>query len=217
LIRWAGRRVQKQNTTTTRKYYFDFKHALEETDTNDVIQHEYTFNPGGGEYGDLLSQYDGTNTLYHEFDALGSTSPLISEGQAEVDKWVYRAFGLQTQTLGGDVNPFTFVGKQSYWRDSETELYLLDARYYDPASCRFLSEDPIGYPGRSVQGYTPGRSPGRQAVRSVPASARALDEWCRGKWYFPGRSAGRAGAYPNTRGLPRRHTANRAPPSRLAG
>jgi RHS repeat-associated protein len=137
----AGRRVQKQNTTTTRKYYFDFKHALEETDTNDVIQHEYTFNPGGGEYGDLLSQYDGTNTLYHEFDALGSTSALISEGQAEVDRWVYRAFGLQTQTLGGDVNPFTFVGRQSYWHDTETDLYLLDRRYYDPASIRFVSED----------------------------------------------------------------------------
>ena len=37
------------------------------------------------EYGDLLSQYDGSSTLYNEFDALGSTGALLSDAAAETE------------------------------------------------------------------------------------------------------------------------------------
>ncbi len=42
-------------------------------------------------------------------------------------------------------SPFLFTGEQ---RDSETSLYYLRARYYDPETGRFLARDPVtGFAG----------------------------------------------------------------------
>jgi RHS repeat-associated protein len=142
----VGRRTRKETPTQTKQFLYDFKHLLQEVDGGGTTQKEYTFG-ADSEYGSLISQYDGAGTLYHEFDALGSTQGLLDDAQAETDKYVYRAFGLQTHTAGTSDNAQTFVGREGYFRDSETDLYLLDARYYDPASGRFVSEDPIGFRG----------------------------------------------------------------------
>jgi RHS repeat-associated protein len=45
-----------------------------------------------------------------------------------------------TASTGALTNPFQFSGREF---DSETGLYYYRARYYDPGSGRFLSEDPI--------------------------------------------------------------------------
>jgi RHS repeat-associated protein len=169
----VGHRVKKQTPTATTNFLYDFKHVLQERDGNDATQREYSFQ-ASSEYGDLVSQYDGSNTSYHEFDALGSTSALISDAAAETDKWVYRAFGLQTQTQGTSTNPLTFVGKQGYYHDSEAELYLCTDRYYEPTTGRFISEDPIGYKGGDWNLY---RYCGNNPVNAVdPSGLRAGPE-----------------------------------------
>src|SRR5258708_1471970 len=108
---------------TVRKYIYDHDKVLQETDGSGVTQKEYTSTTEL--YGDLLSAYDGTSAKYYEPDALGSTDALINEAQAVTDRWKYRAFGSATATLGGAGNPFTWVGRQEYFNDSETGLYLL--------------------------------------------------------------------------------------------
>ena len=85
-------------------------------------------------------------------DALGWTDALLDESQAATDRYQYRAFGLQTQQ-GGHESPFTFVGSQNYYRDSELELYYAGARYYDPVAGRWLSGDPIGLAAGDVNLY----------------------------------------------------------------
>jgi RHS repeat-associated protein len=97
------------------------------------------------EYGDLVSQYDGSDTLYHQCDGLGSTDALLDEWETATDRYAHRAFGLEAARSGTTDNPFTYVGRQGYYKDPELELYLLGARYYDPALGRFLSQDPIGF------------------------------------------------------------------------
>ena len=57
------------------------------------------------------------------------------------------------------MNNFRYTGRE--W-DPETSLYYYRARYYDPASGRFLSEDPVGFRGRDINLYRYGRNqPGR--------------------------------------------------------
>ena len=97
------------------------------------------------EYGDLISQYDGADTLFHQYDGLGSTDALLDEWETATDRYAHRAFGLEAARSGTTDNPFTYVGRQSYYKDPELELYLLGARYYDPALGRFLSQDPTGF------------------------------------------------------------------------
>ena len=83
----------------------------------------------------------------------GEVAEVAHDAEAATDRYVYRAFGLQAHTTGNNDNPFTFVGQANYYRDNETDLYLLDARYYDPAAGRFVSEDPIGYKSGDVNLY----------------------------------------------------------------
>jgi RHS repeat-associated protein len=48
------------------------------------------------------------------------------------------------------VNNFRYTGREF---DTETGLYYYRARYYDPQTGRFLSEDPFGFAGEDVNFY----------------------------------------------------------------
>ena len=51
----------------------------------------------------------------------------------------------------GNLNPFRYRG---YYLDSETGLYYLHSRYYDPQTCRFVNADAVvSAVGSSIQGY----------------------------------------------------------------
>jgi RHS repeat-associated protein len=146
-----GLRVGKETPSESRKFIYDFRKLLQETDGADDPQRWYTFTTE--EYGDLISQYDGADTLYHQYDGLGSTDALLDEWETATDRYAYRAFGLEAARSGTTDNPFTYVGRQSYYKDPELELYLLGARYYDPQAGRFLSEDPLRYQSDDVNLY----------------------------------------------------------------
>jgi RHS repeat-associated protein len=59
-------------------------------------------------------------------------------------KYAYDSFGFLTNSTGSATNWFRYTARQF---DSETALYNYRARYYDPTSGRFLSEDPVGFSG----------------------------------------------------------------------
>jgi RHS repeat-associated protein len=147
-----GQRVEKVAPTETTRYVYDEERLLQETDGADDPQREYTF--AAEEYGQLVSEFDdnASASSYYQYDAQWSTNALIDPDQAPTDRYRYRAFGLETLHEGDSPNPLTFVGKQGYYRDAETELYFLGmagnstragGRFYDPVAGRFLTPDPI--------------------------------------------------------------------------
>ncbi|MEA5075249.1 MAG: RHS repeat-associated core domain-containing protein [Coriobacteriia bacterium] len=80
---------------------------------------------------------------YHT-DALGSVVAITSEAGTVVASYRYGAFGEVLATGGSDAalaerNPLRY---RAYYYDTHAALYYLPARYYDPASARFLSPDP---------------------------------------------------------------------------
>lgn len=167
-----GKRVQKQSATQTTKFLYDFGKVLQETDGGGTTTHEYTSTTD--QYGDLLSAYDGSSTSYYEHDALGSTDALINDAEAATDRYVYRAFGLDTHYQGTSSSPYTFVGEKGYSRESEIDLYFVRDRYYDYAAGRWISEDPVGYQAGDVNLY---RYVFNNPVKDIDPSGNAL--WLR--------------------------------------
>jgi RHS repeat-associated protein len=94
-------------------------------------------------YGlDLISRTDGEdNQEYYLTDGLGSTTGLTDDTGDLIDEYQYDVFGAVRDHSGDSPNEFTFTGEQS----DPTGLEFLRARYYDPATGRFLGRDPVPY------------------------------------------------------------------------
>jgi RHS repeat-associated protein len=75
--------------------------------------------------------------------------PPLSEWERTKNQTITYAYD-NLYISGSVINPFRYTGREF---DAETGLYYYRARYYDPATGRFISEDPIGYAG--VQTFTP--------------------------------------------------------------
>ncbi len=86
----------------------------------------------------VLEMTRGGQSYYYLQDGLGSTTALTNATGSVVDSYRYDAFGNPVST-GTVENPFTFTGREY---DGEDGIYFYRARYYDPGTGRFLSEDP---------------------------------------------------------------------------
>lgn len=122
--------------------------------------------------GVILSQTDGTDTLYFQYDNTGSPLGFIWNGTqylyltnqmgdvisitdaqgVELVQYEYDAWGkcVSTVTTHDDdieiklanINPIRYRG---YYLDSETGYYYLQSRYYDHDICRFINADAPKY------------------------------------------------------------------------
>jgi RHS repeat-associated protein len=79
---------------------------------------------------------------YYHTDQLGSVRDLTDSSGSVVNTYEYDAYGVPSSsgTTGTAYNPFGFSGE---YKDSETGLIYLRARYYDPATQQFLTRDPL--------------------------------------------------------------------------
>jgi RHS repeat-associated protein len=90
-------------------------------------------------YGsDLLSQTRCSENHYFHYDRLGSTKGLTDDNQTVTDVYNSDAFGNPLQNTGTTPNHYRFTGEQ---HDPQTGLIYLRARYYNPATGRFLTQD----------------------------------------------------------------------------
>ena len=105
--------------------------------------------------GDVISvNYNGTEYYYlrnGQNDVVG----LMDGSGARVVEYIYDAWGKPISTTGtlatslGADNPFRYRG---YYYDTETGLYYLTTRYYDPEVCRFIAADVYMTTGQGVLG-----------------------------------------------------------------
>src|SRR5438094_811233 len=85
------------------------------------------------------------SVFYYAQDFPGNVVGLVNAAQGLVAQYKYKPYGADNGSSPGTVpNPFRFAARQL---DSETGLYYMRARYYDPQLGRFVSEDPIGLAG----------------------------------------------------------------------
>jgi len=135
-----GLRVQKEDSAGTTKFIWDGQNVLLETDGDGDTVAAYTLAPAN--FGMLLAQRRGGATKFFHFDALGSTDRLTNAAQAVSDSYLYEAFGKVIASSGSTANPFKYVGRLGYYFDPDLGQYYLRARWYDPATGRFVCRSP---------------------------------------------------------------------------
>jgi RHS repeat-associated protein len=136
-----GRRVGKNVNGNVTAYFYDGPHILLETDGTGNLQARYTFGPGIDQ--PLMMERGGQTYFYHA-DRAGSIAAVTNSSGNTVCSYVYDSFG-HTQPCAGLTTPFGFTGREY---DAESGLYYNRARYYNPATGRFLSADPLDTTGR---------------------------------------------------------------------
>jgi RHS repeat-associated protein len=136
-----GRRIYKSSSSGTSVYAYDGDNLVEETNSSGTVVARYTQTRNVDE---PLAMLRGGATSYYHADALGSVTSLSNPSGAFVQTYAFDSFGKQTSSSGSLTNPFQYAGREL---DGETTLYFMRARYFDPTTGRFLTEDPIGFLG----------------------------------------------------------------------
>ena len=95
--------------------------------------------------GGVISRKAAQTTDYYLYNGRGDVVQLATSGGNVTVTYDYDTFGNLLQSYIGDTNPFRYCGE--YW-DNETKRYYLRARYYSPATVRFMQRD--SYLGNSA-------------------------------------------------------------------
>ena len=113
--------------------------VLMETNSSNAVQNYYVYGPTGLLY---RVKADNTTYSYYHYDYRGSTTAITNEAQNVTHSYSYDPFGKVLAKTEADANPFQYVGQHGVQYESPT-LTFIRARYYDPTTGRFVSEDPI--------------------------------------------------------------------------
>ena len=96
------------------------------------------------------------NTYYYQYNLQGDVIALLDSTFTPVVTYTYGPWGTveditdSTNINLGTVNPFLYRG---YYYDSDTELYYLQSRYYDPTTGRFINADGYVSTGQGLLSY----------------------------------------------------------------
>ena len=106
------------------------------------------------ELGPMSVTYNGAEYFYLK-NAQGDVTGLVNSSGTQVVAYTYDAWGNPLTTTGsmadtlGKLNPFRYRG---YVYDTETGLYYLGSRYYNPETGRFISADGYVSTGQGIAG-----------------------------------------------------------------
>ncbi len=143
LNRRIGRTVYDgdSNVTLAENYVYDGDSIVLVLDGSGAVKNRYLQGP---ETDRTLAQVDGSgNVLWLLSDHEGSVRDMVDNDGSQVKHVAYDSFGGIVSENASSVSlRFGYAGRE---QDSETGLYYNRARYYDPSTGRFISQDPIGF------------------------------------------------------------------------
>ena len=143
-----GRRTAKRDSRTSEVSTINFNY-----DVNGSLVSQSNGISFIYDHNSLIGfKYSDTKYFYRK-DILGNIIAIVDTSGNVVVKYVYDAWGNHKvlspdgtentdSTFIGNINPYRYRG---YYYDTETGLYFLQARYYDPEICRFISMDDVTY------------------------------------------------------------------------
>lgn len=128
-----GLRIGKKVNGSLTTYLYEYDKVVLELDGSGN-------QTGRNIYGtNLLMRTTGGQSYYYMYNGHADVTALINTYTGAIDAtYYYDAFGNITESTGSVNNSITYAG---YQYDSETKLYYLNSRMYDPKIARFLQED----------------------------------------------------------------------------
>jgi len=137
---YDGLRKKKTINNIVHNYFYSNGLLTKETYGNNVIDFVYGTN---NRY--IGFKYNGT-LYYYVYNAIGNIEIIIDNNGVEQASYIYTAYGkiVNESSLSsiGAINPIRYKG---YYYDTETSLYYLVSRYYNPEIGRFISPDNFDY------------------------------------------------------------------------
>ena len=132
---------------TVHDYVLDGSKIVKETVTGSSSYTMYYYYDAAGSIAGF--EYNGS-PYYYQKNLQGDIIRICNLGGDTIVQYTYDAWGnilsitgSQASTLG-QINPFRYRG---YYYDTETGLYYLQTRYYDPQVGRFLNADEFDFLG----------------------------------------------------------------------
>src|SRR6266542_2416735 len=141
----AGRRTGKTVNGTTTTYLYDGPNIVREQTSGSAIDR---LTAGADE---TLQRSEGGTARSLVSDGLGSTLGLVDQSSSALStQYSYDPYGAPTASGAASTNTQQYTGREY---DAETGLQNNRARYYSPATGRFISRDPAGFGGGGTNLY----------------------------------------------------------------
>ena len=130
-----GLRVEKQGERGIERNTYDGDSLLLQSDSSGNLLAHYRY----GAFRLLSLTESGKDSEYYVFDSLGSPVNLTTLGGDVTARYQYDAWGHKRLDASTSWNRISFTGHEE---DTETGLIYAKARFYDPDTGRFLTQDP---------------------------------------------------------------------------
>ena len=130
----AGIRDSKTVDGVTYNYITQNGQVVRQTWGDHVM--DFIYDNSGKPYA---LKYDGT-TYYYVLNLQGDVISIITHWGESYGSYTYDAWG-NVLSVSGDIANLNPIRYRGYYYDSETRLYYLGSRYYDPQVKRFINAD----------------------------------------------------------------------------
>ena len=166
------------NLIGTDEYIYDGTKLIAENRSGTWLYYFYDAN------GAVTGMSYGGTLYYFRKNLQGDVTGIYNAYGTLVVEYEYTPYGAILSTTGsmattiGTINPFRYRG---YYYDTETELYYLITRYYDPAVGRFLNADAIIGANGGIIGYNLFAYSNNNPVMFLDPTGTCRQMWLEGK------------------------------------
>ena len=177
-------RTEKTVGSVTHHYYYSGSQLIAEEWNSNIILFLYDHDgtPVGMRYHKSTDNEDVWSIYWYETNLQGDVVAVYSSTGTKLVTYTYGAWGETSASYsngggstGAYYNPLRYRG---YYYDTETNLYYLQSRYYDPAICRFINADSALY--HTMLGYNMFAYCNNNPVMGYDPSGREWWHWAIG-------------------------------------